>query len=529
MALGSGDISPAVVFGALLVLTVWIVQKVFSKRDQLPLPPGPKGLPLVGNLLDLPPSGKLEWQHWLKHKDLYGPISSVNTLGTTIVLIHDKDIAVELLEKRAAKYSGRPHMMFAVELCDYSKLLSFVGYNQYFRDLRKLMAGQLGAKSSMTKLHSAIEFQVRHFLLRTMKHSEQLTENLQGLTGSLLLETLYGYTPSPKVHDPLITMVNKFMYEFGIAAMPGAWLVDIIPWLRYLPDWAPGANFKKIGRQYKKTLQDVARVPVEFTEKQIEAGVASPSFVQGLLENNPSSRERDTIKWAANALYDGGADTTVAALSWFFLAMTLFPEVQQKAREEIDRITGGTRLPSFEDRETLPYVEAVVKETLRWRPIAPLGLPHATDEDDECQGYFIPKGSVVVPAIAWFAKDPGTYHEPEQFKPERFLGPSPEPLSVDYVFGFGRRICPGKHLADANLFLVIAQSLATLDIRKAVDGDSGEVIEPLVEAAPGLIMHPKPYTTSIAPRSEKFAELIKRVEVEHPWKEGDEKMLQGLI
>lgn len=114
IGLDSTQASRVLIWGA-VVFAAWAVQKLFFTKRQLPLPPGPKGLPLVGNIRDLPPPGVPEWEHWLQHKDLYGPLSSVTALGTTMILIHDKDVALELLEKRSAKYSGRPFQRFVQE------------------------------------------------------------------------------------------------------------------------------------------------------------------------------------------------------------------------------------------------------------------------------------------------------------------------------------------------------------------------------------------------------------------------------
>jgi cytochrome P450 len=88
-------------------------------------------------------------------------------------------------------------------------------------------------------------------------------------------------------------------------------------------------------------------------------------------------------------------------MTCFFLAMMKFPDVQHKAQEEIDRVVGIGRLPSFQDRNELPYIDAIVKEVLRWHPVAPMGLPHMTTEDDVCEGYLIPKGALLLPNI-WY-------------------------------------------------------------------------------------------------------------------------------
>lgn len=240
-------------------------------------------------------------------------------------------------------------------------------------------------------------------------------------------------------------------------------------------------------------------LPYAFTEKQMLLGKDRPSYVSGLLEGDPDAAEKKLIKYSAIALYGGGADTTVSALSFWFLAMTLYPEVQRKAREEIDRVVGGERLPRFEDRPNLPYIEAVVKETLRWLQVVPLCVPHTTDEEDEFRGYRIPKGSIVIPSIAWFSRDPSVYRNPETFNPDRFLGPNPEPAPQTFNFGFGRRICPGRNLADASIYLTIAQTLAVFEIKKMVDAKTGSEIDPEVAATPGLISHPTKYKCSITP------------------------------
>ena len=112
------SVSPIILFVLPGLLALYVLNRLLqSKKHDLPLPPGPRGIPIVGNINDLPESGILECQHWLKHKDLYGPISSVTVLGQTFVIINDADIALELLRDRAATNSGRPRMVFSGEMC----------------------------------------------------------------------------------------------------------------------------------------------------------------------------------------------------------------------------------------------------------------------------------------------------------------------------------------------------------------------------------------------------------------------------
>lgn len=155
-----------------------------------------------------------------------------------------------------------------------------------------------------------------------------------------------------------------------------------------------------------------------------------------------SPEEESVVKWAAAAIYGGGADSTVSVAYSFFLAMLLYPDVQKRAQDELDRVVGTDRLPTYEDRENLPYVNALVKEALRWNAVLPMGVPHVMSEDEIFRGYLIPKGAIVMPNISLFAHDPYTYSDPMDFKPERFLsaeGHTPEMDPRNIVFGFGRR------------------------------------------------------------------------------------------
>ncbi|KAK6360169.1 hypothetical protein TWF730_006320 [Orbilia blumenaviensis] len=515
-------------YGGVFCAFVYVVRKAFFSAKKLPLPPGPKGVPILGNVADLPPKGLPEWEHWAKHKDVYGPISSVTVLGQTIILLHDIDMAIELLEKRSVKFSSRPSMVFP-KMCGYEHEMGILPYDKYHRQTRKLAAGQIGSTTSIKQFHSLIELQTRRCLLQILENPDNLLESIQGQAASIILEILFGYNVSPKGRDPLVTLANRFMAEFGEAIVAGAWIVDMIPWLRFLPDWVPGTGFKKIAREYTQTYKDCMDIPYAFTENYRRY---KPSYISKLLDTNPSEEEVELIKNSAASLYGGGADTTVAAIGFFFLAMSLFPDIQIKAREEIDRVTGGfaSRLPNLQDRPNLPYIEAVAKETMRWIPIAPLCVPHTSDVEDEFRGYRIPKGTIVVPSIAWFSQDPNTYSEPHLFKPERFLGPNPERDPYTFCFGFGRRVCPGRRLADASVFITLAQCLAVFEIKKPIDPKTGMPIERIVGATPGLVTHPTTYHFNITPRSKTHADLVTAVEIEHPYGDIDDaSLLKGNI
>lgn len=169
--------SLALACGALLVSCLIYLR--FSWKPGLKPPPGPKPIPILGNFLDLPPKGTHEFQHWLRHKEVYGPISSVTILGQTLVIIHDEAAANILLERTSAKTSGRPTFEFLCKLCGYGDLLSTQQYNDNFRRGRRFLHQQLGTKRMAGQFNTIHEVEVRRFLLRVLTAPESLIEHLK--------------------------------------------------------------------------------------------------------------------------------------------------------------------------------------------------------------------------------------------------------------------------------------------------------------------------------------------------------------
>ena len=165
-------------------------------------------------------------------------------------------------------------------------------------------------------------------------------------------------------------------------------------------------------------------------------------------------------------------------MAWWALAMLTYPETQARAQAELDAIVGRTRLPTFADYPHLPYIRAMVKEILRLRPVAPLGLPHRCTEDDWYEGMFIPKGAICIPNIWHMNRDPEVYGENSgHFDPTRHLdardiapGRLSDTKEEGHVsFGFGRRQCVGRHVANNSLFINIAVMLWATRIERKKD------------------------------------------------------------
>lgn len=202
--------------------------------------------------------------------------------------------------------------------------------------------------------------------------------------------------------------------------------------------------------------------------------------------------------------------------------MVSHPEVQERAQAELDVVVGRARVPTIQDLPHLPYIRAMVKETLRWRTVAPISVPHRASEDDWYEGHFIPKGTIVIPNVWAFHQDREIFGDDvDQFNPARYLDADGEVISGfaeskeegHFTYGFGRRVCVGKHLANQSLFIDIAIMLWACKIEKSRDPATGKEVPVDIHGFfdAGLAVRPAPFQCSITPR---FAEAYSLIEEE---------------
>ncbi|OAA69455.1 cytochrome P450 oxidoreductase OrdA-like protein [Cordyceps fumosorosea ARSEF 2679] len=510
--------------GCIMLLLARSVLSRRRRRGSLPLPPGPRRLPLIGNMLDMPAPGVPEFQHWLRHNALYGPVSSLEIMGQTIVLLHSRDAVRQLLEKRSKSTSSRPHMEFGHGMCGYDNILSVQKFeDSSYVPRRRLVHQYLGTPAASERYQGMQEAQAGRMLRWMLDAPERLMDHIQYFSAAVVLEATYGYTlGSSATEDPLVTLMQEVLDNITDAFVPMAWSVDALPALRHVPAWLPlGADFVRTARRWKLAAETVADTPLAFVRAQMRRGAHRPSYVANILERelggDPTgtrkhSTTEDDVKWTAATMYGAGVETSSSTLEAFVLAMLLFPDVQIKAQQEIDRVLGaGSRLPTCADRANLPYTSQVVTEALRWFPVLPMGVAHVTQEPLEHDGYAIPKGAYLLPATWWLCHDPAAYADPHVFDPDRYLAPRGEPDPRGVVFGFGRRICPGRYFADASLWVAIARVLAAFTISSAVDEEGRERRAELGYTS-SLTSRPTKFPVSVAPRSEKHAELIRGLE-----------------
>ncbi|KAJ7272073.1 cytochrome P450 [Mycena haematopus] len=499
---------------AFLILGVFFVRRLLLRSRGAPLPPGPR--PWFG-FLALPSGADKEWVTYGKWAEKWGDITSVTAFGQTVIVLNSLKTAVEILDKKSSNYSDRPVFQMCGELVGWSRGIALLSaQTPQYKWSRKNFHQLIGSQGSVKKFYPIEIEECRNFMQRLLRSPERLRSHIHLTSGAIALRFTYGYTVRDE-KDPLIELITKVMEDFSETVTPGAFLVDLLPILKYVPSCMPGAGFQRKAKLWANRRAEVAEQPFNLVKKQLAQGSAQDSFVSILLRENLSEEEVAYLKWAAHSTYGGAADTTACAVYTFFLQMTLHPEIQVNAQAELDAVTGNHRLPGYDDRECLPYINAIVKEVFRFHPVAPMGkllpspacLPHLTMENDIRNGYLIPKGSVILPNIWNMAHDPEVYADPWVFNPSRFIasnGHTPEPDPRDLVFGFGRRVCPGKLIADASVFIMCAMTLATFTISKAVK--DGEIIEPVEDYESGTISGPAPFMCSITPRSDDAVALI---------------------
>ncbi|KAI0753307.1 CyP450 monooxygenase [Daedaleopsis nitida] len=476
----------------------------------LPLPPGPKRLPIIGNALDIPTTdiGR-RFRDMAKEYD-DAEIIHFDALGQPLLVICKYDAAMELLDRRAANSSSRPSSAMA-ELAGWDWGMALIPYGLDWRRRRKEFH-QFFHPNAIVSRRPLQQHQTAKMIQRLIEQPDTLFSQLRLTFAATILRISYGIEIKDET-DEYVLVNEAALMVFSQAFMPGAFLVETFPILRYLPSWLPGAGFIRLMAGWKKIVHRMRDMPFERTLKAIDDGTAEPSIARDMLErmfsdpNADIELEKLVARDVASISYAAGGDTANNLNH-----TNVLPCVQEKARRELDAVVGSSRMPTFEDRDQLPYITAIAKECMRWQSVTPLGVPHLTLEDDEYNGYFIPAGSSILPNQWAMSRDERVYPDPETFNPDRFMKNGKLNTEVQdpetFFFGFGRRICAGRHFAQTSMYIMIASVLHTLIIDRAKD-EHGQPIIPEVKMTDGILSYPTAYRYSIRARSPRHEAVVR--------------------
>ncbi|KAG7087478.1 hypothetical protein E1B28_013441 [Marasmius oreades] len=474
------------------------------------LPPGPKGLPILGNINGFQAEpGEPLWITFLNLSRIYGDIFTFHVLGSRTIVLNSYEAITELFERRSQNYSDRPDMPMFTDLMGWGWDFAFMRHTDWWR-LHRRTFHQFFQPRVMPEYYDIQRARSASLIQSLLTSPANFFQHVRTHSGGVILEIVYGYQIQGD-NDPYVQLADDAVAGMRESFIHGSFLVDYIPILKHVPTWFPGASFKTKAEVWSRDTDKLKELPWTRLKQSMAEGTAVPCFSTKHLENfkiSPTSSEssdmEEVIKNCAAVSFAAGADTTVSAMLSFILAMVLNPRVQKRAQEELDEVIGSSRLPDFSDRENLPYINAILSETLRWKPVTPFSAPHRAVNDDIYEGYFIPGGSTIIPNT-WAVLHNEHLYGPDtlSFNPDRFmkqdgkdLPPSPDIIA----FGFGRRICPGRHLTINSIWLAMTYLLQSFTMVKEVDNE-GKEIDPVIEYSDGLLSHPHPFNCRFISRS----------------------------
>ncbi|KAI0771282.1 cytochrome P450 [Trametes elegans] len=483
-----------------IVAVLWSVLRRSSSR--LSTFPGPPPLPLVGNIL--PP--ERVWLTFTSLAEKYGPVYSLRFFRTPVLVVNSAVVARDLFELRSSKYANRP-LPKIVEMAGFDRGVALEHDPTRLRLGRKVMHSVIQPRE-IEEYRDRIQHYLALYLKNMLDDSTNFMQHSRILLAGVTLEMSHGYEIQGP-DDPFLVEAKKLVENFTQASYAGGHLVNWLPFLSVVPEWLPGMGFKKVARSWREHYDAVAGEVYQYAKDEIAKGTARPSMIyKSVSESATEKIPEDIAMYSSAQVYTGGSDTTASTISSFVLMMVRHPEVQAKAQAEIDRVIGPHRLPTYEDRRELPYTNAVLAEVLRVLPPIAAVL-REPDGDDVYDGKIIANGTMMIENIWGMLHDSTAYPDPAEFRPERWLDVDSEdvhhPLNI--AFGFGRRVCPGRVLAEELAFTVIALHLALFHIQCAYD-KQGKPIIPAPEQTNGSIIFPLPFTCTIRPRDDRAREHI---------------------
>lgn len=476
----------------LVPLFIILVQKL-RKNEAFHLPPGPKGLPIIGNLHQFDPSKPQIY--FAKLANTYGPIFTLRFGSTPVVVVQSAKTAKEVLHTQDLNFCYRPYML-ATQRLSYKGLdLAFAHSLDYFREIKKICVVHLLSSKRVESFAPIRHDEVLRMIskISTLSSASEiinLSELLMSFASSNICRTAFG-----KRCDDEGSKRSRFhsLLNDAQAMFTAFFFADYFPSIGWLD---------KLTGQYsrlEKTFKDLDVFYGEIINDHLDPNRPT-SQQEDIIDVLLHLRKQrtftfeltiDHIKALLLDIFVAGTDTSAAMVVWAMTELIKNPTVMKKVQEEIRNSAGNKGYVTVEDLTKLEYLKAVIKETLRFRPAAPVLLVRETLKKCTIEGYDILPKTLVFVNIWTIGRDPEFWIDPDIFKPERFLGSSIDFKGQDFEFlpfGAGRKMCPGMLLGVANFELALANLLYSFEWELPA-GMKMEDID--TDTLPGVTMHKK--------------------------------------
>ena len=461
------------------------------------LPPGPRGLPVFGSLLEIRHDTHLAIDRLAKR---YGDVCLMRFGSVPTVVISDADLLHEAFGKAVLADRWASEIMNTLSK---QKDLVMAPYGEHWRQMQRFANRELLSARNLNNVRERHIEGVVNDLVEQMGSMGEAGELVSPplmtarSNSTLMFRSIFGREDdsSDEFQQERAALLAYVNWIFSNATATN--LADYIPWLRFLPNSAlkEAVRQSEIGTAIITSLVEAAR-----NRPGLDLSAPTCLVEVMLAQQDAGEISEDMTKDLCMDLLIAGTDTSAQTVNWFLLILANRPEIQARVHEELDRVIGRDALPTVDDRTRLPYLFACLAESMRYRTIGPFGLPHKASEDAEVGGYLIPAETQVLGNIYSIHHDPQYWDSPHEFIPERFMpqadgSMSPALTSPAYLpFGTGHRRCPGRRFAETTVWLHITRMLHKLRF-ETPDGS------PLSEDEVfGLAISPKPYSLRVTRR-----------------------------
>nr|AUD09101.1 cytochrome P450 family 2 subfamily B [Neotoma albigula] len=454
---------------ALLVGFVLLLVRGYPKARGH-LPPGPRPLPLLGNLLQMDRGGFLN--SFRRFREKYGDVFTVHLGSRPVVMLYGTEAIREALVDQAEAFSGRATVAVVKPVFkDYGVIFS---NGERWKALRRFSLATMrdfgmGKRSVEERIQEEAQCLVEEFR-KSQGAPLDPTFLFQSITANIICSIVFGERFDYKDRQ-FLRLMDMFYQSFSIISSFSSQVFELFSgFLKYFP----GAH-----RQVFRNMQEVLKYIGQCVEKhRATLDPNSPrDFIDTYLlrmekekSNQHTEFHHEDLLISVLSLFFAGTETTSTTLRYGFLLMLKYPHIAEKVQKEIDQVIGSHRRPTLEDRTKMPYTDAVIHEIQRFSDLIPIGVPHKVTKDTLFRGYLLPKSTEVYPILSSALNDPQYFEQPDTFNPDHFLDAKGalKKSEAFMPFSIGKRICLGEGIARNELFLFFTTILQNFSLSSPV-------------------------------------------------------------